>query len=98
MKHPAKPPAQAAPRTQRLDRGLWLLCVLLGFGLSVALGAGLFAIIFFGPAWVSGNHDILLAWGWIGTPLGFLAGFGLFALGVRDFPNAFYRGFGGRVV
>jgi hypothetical protein len=48
---------------------------LLTFALCVVAGVGTFTVIFFGPAWYYGNDDVLLAWGWVGTPVGMISGF-----------------------
>jgi|GEM_PF-6451006 len=45
--------------------------------LGIALGGVLFYVVFFFPSWFM-DKDILLLWGWFGTPLGFVGGVAIF--------------------
>jgi hypothetical protein len=47
----------------------YLVAAAIGF----AVGGAVFYVVFFFPSWFMGE-DILLAWGWVGTPLGLLVG------------------------
>lgn len=40
---------------------------------GLAAGSGVFYVVFFAPSWFV-DYDILLGWGWIGVPLGFVLG------------------------
>ena len=45
--------------------------------LGIALGALFFYVVFFLPSWFM-KEDILLLWGWVGTPVGLIGGVAIF--------------------
>ena len=53
------------------------VCYGIAGALGIALGALFFYVVFFFPSWFT-KEDILLLWGWIGTPVGFIGGVAIF--------------------
>ena len=45
--------------------------------LGACVGAAVFYVLFFFPTWIW-NPDVMLLWGWFGTPLGVVAGLACF--------------------
>ena len=45
--------------------------------LGIALGALFFYVVFFFPSWFM-KENVLLLWGWVGTPVGFIGGVAIF--------------------
>jgi hypothetical protein len=76
---------------------LWSLCLLLGVPIAAALAWCVFIVIFYVPAWITGSGEVLLAWGWIGTPIGFLAAIAVFAIASSKVAEFLYGRLGGDV-
>ncbi len=86
---------QLAPR-KPLNPVLRSVSSLLALVVAACLGGATCAVVFFAPAWLSGDEDILLWWLWFGGPLGLALGGSVFVAGAIFFPDSFYEGFGGR--
>jgi H+/Cl- antiporter ClcA len=59
---------------------------LVAAALGAAVGALFFYVVFFFPSWFM-KEDILLLWGWVGTPMGIVGGVAIFLMVAKRLGN-----------